>query len=133
MTLIQTSKTQRAFSRRALLGTLGLSAAFLPLIGAERARAAGASGFPKRLVTVTWGHGVCQSLFYPSDDSVTSEILAPLAPVAPKVLLAAGVDYKMMLEQGKDYDGHFSYPVIYTGTYKNTGGQNCTSTGPSSP
>lgn len=131
MTLIQTSKTQRAFSRRALLGTLGLSAAFLPLIGVERARAAGASGFPKRLVTVTWGHGVCQSLFYPSDDSVTSEILAPLAPVAPKVLVAAGVDYKMMLEQGKDYDGHFSYPVIYTGTYKNTGGQNCTSTGPS--
>lgn len=131
MTLIQTSKTRRMFSRRALLGSLGLSAAFLPLIGAERARAAGNNGFPKRLVTVTWGHGVCQSLFYPSDDSVTSEILAPLAPVAPKVLLVAGLDYQMMLEQGHDYDGHFSYPVIYTGTYKNTGGQNCTSTGPS--
>lgn len=130
MTLIQTTKTRRLFSRRAVLGTLGLSAAFLPLIGAERAQAAG-SGFPKRLVTVTWGHGVCQSLFYPSDDSVNSEILAPLAPVSSKVLLAAGVDYQAMLAGGHDYDGHFSYPVIYTGTYKNTGGQNCTSTGPS--
>ncbi len=131
MTLIQTSKTRRVFSRRALLSSLGLSAAFLPLIGAERARAAGANGFPKRLVTVTWGHGVCQSLFYPSDDSVNSEILAPLAPVASKVLVAAGLDYEMMLAQGHNYDGHFSYPVIFTGTYKNTGGQNCTATGPS--
>src|SRR6478735_6148394 len=37
----------------------------------------------------------------------------------------------MRHEQDKKYDGHFTYPVIYTGTYTNTGGQNCTSNGPS--
>jgi hypothetical protein len=129
--LIKTDKTRRRFSRRALLAGIGASAAYLPLVNAERAQAAGPSGFPKRLVTITWGHGVCQSAFYPSDGSVNSQVLAPLQPYADKVLVAAGLDYKMMLEQDKKYDGHFTYPVIYTGTYQNTGGQNCTSKGPS--
>lgn len=129
--LIRSSKTERRFSRRALLASLGASAALLPLINAERAKAANAGGFPKRLITVTWGHGVCQSAFYPSDSSTSSEVLSPLAPIASKTLIAAGLDYKSMLEQDKKFDGHFSYPVIWTGTYQNIGGQNCTSKGPS--
>ena len=131
MTLIKTTQTSLRFSRRTLLAGLGVSAAFLPLLDAERAQAAGSAGFPKRLITITWGHGVCQSAFYPAGGSVASEVLTPLAPFSSKVLVAAGLDYKMMLEQNHTYDGHFTYPVIYTGTYKNTGGQNCTSTGPS--
>jgi hypothetical protein len=131
MTLIKTAKTQLRFSRRAMLAGIGASAAFLPLIDAERAQAAGADGFPKRLVTITWGHGVCQSAFYPSDGTANSEVLKPLESLSSKVLVAAGLDYKMMVEQDKKYDGHFTYPVIWTGTYKNTGEQNCTSTGPS--
>jgi hypothetical protein len=131
MTLIKTDKTRLRFSRRAMLAGIGASAAFLPLIDAERAQAAGADGFPKRLVTITWGHGVCQSAFYPTDGTVNSQVLKPLEAVSSKVLVAAGLDYKMMIEQDKKYDGHFTYPVIWTGTYKNTGGQNCTATGPS--
>ena len=131
MTLIKTAKTQLRFSRRAMLASIGASAAFLPLIDAERAQAAGENGFPKRLVTITWGHGVCQNAFYPSDGTVNSQVLKPLEPFAAKTLLVAGLDYKMMIEQDKKYDGHFTYPVIWTGTYKNTGGQNCTSAGPS--
>ncbi len=130
MMLIKTDKTRQRFSRRTLLAGMGASAALLPLVDAERAQAA-PNGFPKRLVTITWGHGVCQSAFYPSDGTVNSQLLAPFAPVAAKTLLVAGLDYKMMIEQDKKYDGHFSYPVIYTGTYENTGGQNCTSKGPS--
>lgn len=130
MTLIKTEGTQRRFSRRAMLAGIGASAALLPLIDAERAQAA-ATGFPKRLVTITWGHGVCKGHFYPADSGVQSEVLAPLAPVASKTLVAAGLDYKMMIEQGKSYDGHFTYPVVWTGTYKNSGGQTCTSNGPS--
>lgn len=131
MTLIKTDKTKLRFSRRAMLAGIGASAALLPLVDAERAQAAGAGGFPKRLVTITWGHGVCQSAFFPTDGSANSQVLAPLAPFASKTLVAAGLDYKMMLEQERGFDGHFSYPVIYTGTYENTGGQNCTSKGPS--
>jgi hypothetical protein len=131
MTLIKTAKTQLRFSRRALLAGIGASAAFLPLVDAERAQAAGANGFPKRLVTITWGHGVCQSAFYPADGTTNSEVLKPLESLAAKTLVVAGLDYKMMIDQDKKYDGHFTYPVIWTGTYKNTGEQNCTSTGPS--
>jgi hypothetical protein len=130
MTLIKTDTTKRRFSRRAMLASIGASAALLPLIDAERAQAA-PTGFPKRLVTITWGHGVCRSAFYPTGAGVDSQVLAPLAPFASKTLLAAGLDYRVMIEQDKRYDGHFSYPVIYTGTYANTGGQNCTSNGPS--
>jgi len=131
MTLIKTDKSQKRFSRRALLASLGASAAYLPLTHAERAEAAGASGFPKRLVTMTWGHGVCQNAFYPTDGGVSSQVLAPLQPYADKVLVVAGLDYRMMIEQDHKYDGHYTYPVIYTGTYRNTGGQTCTSKGPS--
>ena len=131
MTLIKTAKTQLRFSRRAMLAGIGASAAFLPLIDAERAQAAGANGFPKRLVTITWGHGVCQSAFYPADGTTNSEVLTPLAPFAQKTLVAAGLDYKAMIDGDHKYDGHYTYPVIWTGTYQNTGGQNCTSNGPS--
>lgn len=131
MTLIKTDLNQRRFSRRALLASLGASAALLPLLDAERAKAAGANGFPKRLVTITWGHGVCPPAFYPAGGGTSSEVLAPLAPFADKLLVVAGLDYKMMIEQDHKWDGHFTYPVIYTGTYQNTGEQTCTSTGPS--
>ncbi|HEX2870220.1 MAG TPA: DUF1552 domain-containing protein, partial [Polyangiaceae bacterium] len=130
MTLIKTDRTNQRFSRRAMLASLGASAALLPLINAERAEAAGAGGFPKRLITVTWGQGVCRSLFYPTDGSTKSQILAPMADYADKMLVVAGLDYRAMLEQGYKWDGHSSYPVIYTGTFKKVNGQN-TCTGPS--
>ena len=50
------------FSRRALLHGMGVSAAMLPLIHAERALGqVAANGFPKRLVLVTWPNGVIKS------------------------------------------------------------------------
>ena len=94
MTLIKTDKTKRRFSRRAMLASIGASAACLPLINAERAQAAGDAGFPKRLLTVTWGHGACQNLFYPTDGTSKSQILAPMADYADKMLVVAGLDYK---------------------------------------
>ena len=126
------SRGKQRFSRRALLRGLGASAAFLPLLHAERARAATASGFPKRLITIAWSNGVAQPSFYPpADDPTDSVILKPLAPWKAKVLLVSGLDIKIMLDAGKTYDGHFSYPSLFTGTYKNVGGQNAAATGPS--
>lgn len=132
MTLMKTIHTPKRFSRRALLGGLGASAAFLPLLHAEPAHAATANGLPRRLVTVAWTNGVAQTMFYPASnvDPTASPILAPFAALKSKVLLAAGVDYSVMGTAHK-YDGHFSYPVMFTGAYTNTGGQNSTSAGPS--
>jgi hypothetical protein len=132
MIAVRTSSTRARFSRRALLRRLGASAAMLPLLHAERARAATPSGFPKRLITVAWANGVAQPSFYPpGEDPTESPILQPLAPFKSKVLLPCGMDLKIMLDGGRTYDGHFSYPTLFTGTYKNLGGQSSTATGAS--
>jgi Protein of unknown function (DUF1552) len=127
---IRTSTTRARLSRRVFLKSVGATAAFLPMLEGERALAAGTG--PKRLVTIAWGNGVAQPNFYPpADDPTASDIMAPLASLKAKVTMVAGLDMKNMLDGGHTYDGHFSYPTMFTGTYKNTGGQNCTATGAS--
>ncbi|HVX96039.1 MAG TPA: DUF1552 domain-containing protein [Polyangia bacterium] len=129
---IRTSVTRARLSRRAFLKRVGASAALLPLLDVERAHAAGASGFPKRIVTIAWANGVAQTMFYPpGDDPTQSAILQPLAPLKAKVTLVVGVDLKLMVDSGHGADGHFSAPCLFTATYKNVGGQTCTATGAS--
>ena len=130
---IRTSKTQLRFSRRALLKGMGVGGAFLPLIDAEPALGANAAGFVKRVVTITWTNGMPSTNFWPTTDTdpTSSTVLAPLASLAAKVSVIAAVDCKIMLDLGHKYDGHFTFPVLWTGTYKNTGGQSCTASGPS--
>ena len=124
---IRTSTTRAYLSRRNFLRSVGASAALLPLLESGRAHAAGGV---KRLVTIGWSNGVAQPSFYPpADDPTASVIMAPLAALKAKVTLVAGLDYKLMLDGGHTYDGHFSFPTMFTGTYKNTGGQSCTATG----
>jgi hypothetical protein len=132
MSAIRTSATKARFSRRAFLRRLGASAAILPLLHAERARGAAPGGFPKRLITVAWSNGVAQASFYPpGDDPTASAILQPMAPFKSKVTLVAGIDYKIMVDTGHAHDGHFSSATMFTGTYKNIGGQTSAATGPS--
>jgi Protein of unknown function (DUF1552) len=133
MIAIRTKATRARFSRRLFLRGIGASAAFLPLLESERARAAApGTGFPKRLITIAWGNGVAMPSFYGTPTDPTSNvIMQPLAALKSKVTMVAGLDYKLMLDGGHQYDGHFSYPTMFTGTYKNTGGQNNTATGPS--
>jgi len=130
---IRTSTTRLRFSRRALLKGMGVSGAFLPLLEAEPALGATADGVVKRLVTITWTNGMPSTGFWPSTDTdpTSSTVLQPLSSLASKVTVAAAVDCKIMLDGGHKYDGHFTYPVLWTGTYKNTGGQNAAATGPS--
>ncbi|HVX97749.1 MAG TPA: DUF1552 domain-containing protein [Polyangia bacterium] len=128
---IRTSTTRARLSRRAFLRGLGASAALLPMLESEWAHGATAAP-PKRIVTIAWSNGVAMPNFYPTtSDPTASTILAPLAPVKAKTTLVAGVDFKNMLDTSHNYDGHFSFPTMFTGTYKNTGGQNCTATGAS--
>jgi hypothetical protein len=102
------------FSRRALLQRMGLGAAMLPLIHAERALGAQASGFPKRLVTVTWCNGVIKSSFFPpGDDLVLGDTLKPLEPFQKKVLIPAGLGLNVAT-----YAGHFAWGSLWTGNPK---------------
>jgi hypothetical protein len=126
---IITSVTRARLSRRAFLRGAGASLALLPMLESERAWGAAA---PKRLITIAWSNGVAQPSFYPpADDPTAGAIMQPLASLKAKVTMVAGLDFKNMVDQGHQYDGHFSFPTMFTGTYKNTGGQNCTATGAS--
>jgi hypothetical protein len=129
MSAIRTSKTRARLSRRTFLRGVGASVALLPMLEGERARGATAA-FPKRLVTIAWSNGVAQPNFYPpADDPTASIIMQPLAALKSKVTMVAGLDYKTMLDGGHTYDGHFSFPTMFTGTYMNLGGQNSAAAG----
>ena len=105
------------FSRRALLKKLGVSAAMLPLIHAEKTEAATASGFPKRFVAVTHGNGVIAGAFYPTGADLTlGPTLASMEPVKAKMIMPIGLDYKSIIDDGYKYDGHFTYCATLTGT-----------------
>ncbi|HXI55656.1 MAG TPA: DUF1552 domain-containing protein [Polyangia bacterium] len=119
------------FSRRALLKKLGASAAMLPLLHSEKAPAAMSSGFPKRLVTVVWTNGIIANSFYPTGADLTlGATLAPLEPWKSKVLMPMGLDLKVLLDLNRQYDGHFTYPTLFTGTGENKS-EGTTGMGPS--
>ncbi|HVJ16069.1 MAG TPA: DUF1552 domain-containing protein [Polyangiaceae bacterium] len=106
------------FSRRAILRSLGVGAAFLPLLGSEKAPAQTASGFPKRLVTVTWCNGLVPDDFYPAGNEITiGETLASLEPWKDKLIIIEGLDCKVMSDYpDRKWDGHYTYPTLLTGT-----------------
>ncbi len=106
------------FSRRALLAGIGASAALLPLLDAERALGADATGAPKRLITIAWGNGIVPTDFYPQGADLTiGTTLASLAPFKSKMVMPIGLDMTCIIDAVGDrqYDGHFSYPSLLTG------------------
>jgi hypothetical protein len=102
------------FSRRALLRRLGVGAAMVPLIHAERALAATPSGFPKRLVLVTWPNGVIKSSFFPAGSTLTlGDTIKPLEPFQQKLLMPMGLGLNLA-----PYAGHFAWGSLWTGNPK---------------
>ena len=127
---IKTSKTRARYDRRAFLKGIGASAALVPLLGDERH--ALAEQKVQRLVTAVWPNGVARPHFYPKNNDPTSgQVMESLRDLTSKVSIVAGMDCSVMLDDGRKYDGHFSYPSLFTGTYRNVQGQNGTATGPS--
>jgi hypothetical protein len=124
---VKTDRTARRYSRRAILKSLGLGAGFLPLLSTERARAANASGFPTRFISITWTDGICPPNFYLTSGAgplpaTLPSILQPLAPWSSKLTLFRNAskqqspfDLQTMIDGGATYGGHWSYPSILTG------------------
>ena len=125
--LIQTSKTQAKYSRRAILKRLGIGAGFLPLLSTERARAAAPSGYPTRFIAITWTDGICPPNFYPTGAAGALPATLPstftgLQPWSSKLLLfrhatkqQSPIDINVMMDVGSRYGGHFTYPAMLTG------------------
>jgi hypothetical protein len=108
------------FSRRGFLRRMGVSAAVVPLLHTERVKMAVADGFPKRIVCVAHGNGVIQSSFNPVGDTLMTEklgaTLTTMEPFKSKMIFPIGLDYKNILDDGFQYDGHFTYCAALTGT-----------------
>jgi hypothetical protein len=107
------------YSRRALLKTLGVSGAMVPLLHAERALGvAGTATGPKRMFAMVYGNGARPN-FYPTGSDLSAPLgksLAPLEPFKAKMIMPIGLDYKNILDDGYQYDGHFTYCASLTGT-----------------
>jgi Protein of unknown function (DUF1552) len=119
MTSSKPATNQDRFSRRALLKKMGVGAAMLPLIHAERAVGQDATKpFPKRLVLVTWTNGVIKSSFYPSGSELTiGATLKPLEPWAKKITIPMGLHLNLAT-----YAGHFAWGALWTGKAKGRNG-----------
>jgi len=123
--LIQTSKTQAKYSRRAILKRLGVGAGFLPLLSTEKARAAAPNGYPTRFIAITWTDGICPPNFYPTGGALPAtlpSILSPLQNWSSKLLVfrhatkaQSPFDINVMIDVGSKYGGHFTYPALLTG------------------
>ena len=96
--------------RRALLGTLGASAA-LGLLGPAVRRAQGALP-PKRFVVFHTPNGLCQPGWFPSaSDATFGSIQEPLAAHASRLLLLDGIDMKSCAADPAFAANH---PELYT-------------------
>jgi hypothetical protein len=103
------------FSRRALLKTMGISPMLVPLLHAEKALGA---GNPKRFFAMVYGNGARPN-FYPTGNDFSQPLgksIAPLEPFKAKMIMPIGLDYKNILDDGYQYDGHFTYCATLTGT-----------------
>jgi hypothetical protein len=110
---------ENRYSRRALLKSLGLSAAMMPLLHAEKALGQTKDGFPKRLVLVTWTNGVIKSSFYPEGNELTiGATLKPLEAYQKKMLMPMGLGLNLAT-----YAGHFAWGALWTGQAKGRTGQ----------
>ena len=119
------------YSRRALLKTLGVGAALLPLLNNEAVAATppggtvGPDGFPKRFICVVLTNGIYQKSWWQTangTDLTTGTllpILAPLTPFRSKLLIPHNISIQNVFNSN-NYGGHFGYPCILTGTQKGT-------------
>src|SRR6185295_6326400 len=103
------------FSRRALLKTLGCSPIVIPLLQSELAQA---QTKPKRFFAMVYGNGARPN-FYPTGNDFSQPLglsISPLEPFKAKMIMPIGLDYKNILDDGYQYDGHFTYCATLTGT-----------------
>lgn len=107
------------FSRRAILQSLGLGAAWLPLLNGTRANAQSPSTLPPNVVFISWPNG--SRHFWPTGGDSTFSIsqaedspLKPLTPWQSKILVLQGVQIRNLKDVGMG-GGHAAMPFIFTG------------------
>lgn len=80
-------------SRRAMLGSVGLTTIALPFLRSLPLRAAPLT-FPKRLIVFATPNGTWMDSFWPGDQCAFGPILEPLQSIKQKLIVMRGLDYK---------------------------------------
>src|SRR5687768_3092679 len=125
----------RSYSRRSFLETLGVGAgsALLPLLHADGAHAATASGFPKRLLIVVTSNGVLQDRYWPEGGETdfhfpagTPEIphiTAPLEAIKRDLLCIKGITMQSAIDDKDVFGGHDNFTHMLVGTRQEVKGK----------
>ncbi len=120
--------SKHKYDRRLFLKTLGVSAAFLPMLDLELVRAQDGKA-PKRLVSLVWPNGVTYGdAYWPKGgetDFELTEVLAPLAPHKDKIMILDNIDNQPMKDQFPSKGGHASLPFLLTGGNAAVQGDGC--------
>ncbi len=108
-----------SLSRRRLLQSLGLGAAWLPLLNSHRSFGQTPGVLPPNVIFISWPNGCVN--FWPTGGVTNFAISqaedAPLKPLTPwrdRLLLLGGIDIKNLIEVGMG-GGHAAMPFLYTG------------------
>jgi len=105
------------YDRRLFLKALGVSAAFLPMLDTEFAKAEGKA--PRRMVAMIWPNGVTSGGYWPSGGESNfqmSEVLSPLTPHRDKILILDSINCQSLKDQFNNKKaGHASMPFLLTG------------------
>ncbi len=106
-------------NRRQLLQSLGLGAAWLPLLNATRAHGQTPAALPPNVIFISWPNGCVN--FWPTGgqtDFVISQAedapLKPLTPWRDRLLLLGGLDIQNLIQVGMG-GGHAAMPFLFTG------------------
>ena len=95
----------KRITRRAMLGSLGLTTVALPFLR-SLPTSAGPLTFPKRLIVFATPNGTVMDNFWPGTSCAYGPILEPLTTLKSKLLVLRGLDYKSAAKEPVPKD-HF--------------------------
>lgn len=121
------SRRHRYVDRRAFLSALGVGAAVLPLLEAERVSAQSGSDGPKRLFVLVWTDGMvnAQEDWASEGASFTlPDFMQVLEPHRNDIILMNGLNYRFIRDSSSisERTGHAAYPGMLTGATYQSGG-----------
>lgn len=117
----------RPVDRRAFLAAMGVGAAVLPLLDAERVGAQAASGGPKRLFVLVWCDGMVnreESWPGAGTDFTLPDFMQALEPHRGDLIFINGLTYHFVRDSPSisERTGHAAYPGMLTGAKYQSGG-----------
>lgn len=121
------TRRHRNVDRRAFLSAMGVGAAVLPLLEAERVSAQSGSDGPKRVFILVWTDGMMnaqQDWASEGTNFTLPDFLQPLEPHRDDIILLNGLAYRFIRDSPSisERTGHAAYPGMLTGAIYQSGG-----------